>query len=136
MKLLLRFFLSLSFLLISGYSVHADPCKNDILSFSSNHALHSWYADFNQTPEGNAQAVRYTSLPVEKKHFRILATENEDDDRVTLSKKILETSDCFLTFYAKTFGYGGRYIKPSLPYYPPVAYFPSFIYILFRVIRI
>jgi hypothetical protein len=139
MKLLLRFFLSLCFVLFGGHSdMHAHTYQGrlsyppvKIVASSQGTSLGSSQSDPGLT-------ARSAPSQDKKATYEVDASDDEDEDKELASaKRDLASTAAFTSFpYAQTSGHFFRYTQKRLPFCKPVSYFSSDKYIVFRVIRI
>ena len=137
-KLLIRFFLSLCIILLSGYSqLYAHTYQDGIRHSSIKALLKSEHAGIGKLQNTQALPHKFSSSVTENLKLSVAEIEEEDDELVSF-KKLLEHSNYFTAvFYALVFGCLGLFLLKRLPAGKHALYFSSFkLYLLFRVIRI
>ena len=137
-KLLIRFFLSLCVILLSGYSqLYAHTYEDGIRHTSIKVLLKSEHASFGKVQNNQALPHKFSSSVTESRKLSVAEIEEEDDEFISF-KKLLEQSNYFAAvFYALVFGCLGLFLSQRLPSGKHALYFPSCkLFLLFRVIRI
>jgi len=117
MKLFIRYLLAFCFLLLGGYVL---TCHNRICSAVRN--------DRGQ--------IRKTTSSSHKIGHSIKATENEDDDESSSSRKYARTTCYSITFFRQTPGSVYHDPENRLPFCEHFSYSSSDKFIVHRVIRI
>jgi hypothetical protein len=136
MRVVTTFLLSLSFLLVRGHhhlyahvyhqNTSYSPAK---LSEQSKH-LYAASGKYNTPTVGQ-------SIPVDDQNGTIDATEMEDEEDSFSSRKYVEITNYFLSFfYAQASGSLQPSSRQRLPFCEHLSYQSSFKYIIQRVIRI
>ena len=137
----LRYFLSLSILLLSVYSNLYAYTNQDCICHSSQKTFvrSEHAARISSLHNSQALKLKSTLYGTEAEHCKIVAAEIEleEDESVSL-KKALEISDFFTAiFYAQALAYLLNYLKKVLAFCKHFAYTSSHRwYLLFRVFRI
>ena len=115
MKSLIRLFLSLCFLVLSGYGYLYTHTYRDNMSLT----------------------VKPAQSGAEKKHDRLKATEVEDDDDLVSSRpRIYAGNSLSISFHTQSAMYARAGYDIALPVYNESPGIPARRYIIYRVIRI
>lgn len=139
MKLVFRFFLSLYFLLVSGYGyVYANTYQEHI-GYSASKIIASQQPDAPGLLQDNLIFTNRTvPAHTENAHEKIDVQDNEDEEEeLTSFKEYLELGNAVTNFFhSLTFGDYSRYVKKSLPFCKHFSYLSSDTYIILCVIRV
>lgn len=139
-KLLIRFFLSLCILLLSGYSqLYAHTYQDCICHSSKKILLSPEHASFGAVQNNQTLLLKSASSITENENSKLVATAFECEDEESISfKKFLENSNYFTTvFHALVFGFFCLFLKKRLLSSKHSIYFSSYKwYLLFCVFRI
>ena len=134
MKPLIRFFLSLSFLLLSGYS-HLQACQSlvgsTLIKVFKSHE-HVSLSPLQKKLEFSVKSIRSRS----NDKIETQDTEDEDDEQASLKKHLELRGNLTGLLHTKTPGYLCRPTKQRLPFSAHFPYSSYNRYIVFRVIRI
>ena len=141
-KALLTYFLSLSILLLSGYS-QLSACAHELSTYYSpaTNSIKSVPTSVGAAPHEQALLSKPPSSGTEK-HLTIdtaQVIEEKEDDESTHFKKYVASSHYFTTlFHALSYEYFLHYLKTRLSSYKPFSYGSSSesLYLVFRVFRI
>jgi hypothetical protein len=140
---LIRLFLSLCIVLLSGYSqLDAHTYQACIPHSSTKNSKNLEQARFATAQKSLAMITKPASSDRKKVTFKLKATEKNEEEEVepavTSSKKYLESSNYFsATFWAQALSYFFCYNKGILPVCKHLFNFPSpGRYLLFQVFRI
>lgn len=139
MQLLVRFFLSLVFFLISGYGYTHALSPQDHNYYAATNTFKKWHNTVSIDTLINDQTFVFRSIPTysKRENNKIYAEETEDESfDLVILKKAKETSNYFTSFYAQQPGYFCHYIKNSLPSCKHFFYCSSQRSIILQVIRI
>ena len=137
-KLLIRFFLSLCIILLSGYSqLYAHTYQDGIRHSSIKALLKSEHAGIGKLQNTQALPHKFSSSVTENLKLSVAEIEEEDDEFISF-KKLLEHSNYFTAvFYALVFGCLGLFLSKRLSSDKHSFKFPTCkLFLLFRVIRI
>jgi len=138
MKWLVRFFLSLNLLFLSGYNqlqahAHQDNMRHSLIKAFDGAA----YVHMDSIH--GAHSSIYTSAPVntEKAVEKFRVTDSEEEDDSDASRKYLEISNYFTDFfYALNVDCFWQHIRKSLAFCQHFSNSFTRTYLLFRAIRI
>jgi hypothetical protein len=140
---LIRLFLSLCLVLLSGYSqLYGQPDQSGIYPSSTKHATNLGQASFANAQKSLALLSKTASSNRKKVAFKLKAIEveeeeEEDEHAVPASKKYSESNYFSATFWAQTLSYFFCCSKKILPVGKHSFYIPSpSRHLLFQVFRI
>ncbi|MBC3538693.1 hypothetical protein ACFSC6_19800 [Rufibacter sediminis] len=138
-KVFLKYLLSLSILLLSGYSpLYAHAPKESLYHASPRNMQKNVQAAIGAVQKDLSHLITYSSAVAEKAHNDRYLAEAETEEDKPLLKKTQENST-YLTavFYAQALAFLLFFLKKNLTYYKDFFSFPAQrLYILFRVFRI
>jgi len=140
MKALLQYILFL-YVLLNGYShLHARTSECAILSIVNDQKSEQVVLC---TADNDASGLRFISLGTDKRRFELSVpfienreNEEEDDESVSLRKRIESGSYSTAIFSTYTLGYFFNYSKKILSFQSSFSYSSSYQYLLFQVFRI
>lgn len=139
MKLLFRFFLSLTFFLLSGYNCIYASSYNDYVRYASTKTLQKSRAvGLEHIIYNQAIDARYIPHFTKSEKIKFICEDDNDNDNVeiTLLKKQVADNNYFAALFNQSAEDICFYLKKRLPFCKHLAYFSSYRYIFLQVIRI
>lgn len=137
MRALARLLLSLCFILLKGYGHLYAHTGQDCCYFAPAKITPPSAAFITDNIESRQALISKPTSPNTKRpNYKSKATEVDDDDESTSSRKHIECSNYITFFYAQTPVSIHDYQKKRLPLYNHFCYFSSPKFIVHRTIRI